>query len=58
MGKHLGEWMLNYAKAVLVDFQYPMWGLAVSLCNTGAIRVYERNGFVVVDEFSEFLQHP
>jgi GNAT superfamily N-acetyltransferase len=57
MGRGLGEWVLSYAKAVLVDFHFPMWGLAVSQCNVGAIRVYERNGFVVVDTFSEFLQH-
>lgn len=56
MGRGLGEWLLTYTKAVLVDMQFVMWGLAVSLCNVGAIRVYERNGFTVVDAFSEFLQ--
>ncbi len=57
MGRGLGEWMLTYTKAIFVDFNFTMWGLAVSQCNVGAIRVYERNGFVVVDTFSEFLQH-
>lgn len=56
MGKGYGEWLLKYAKAVLVDCGYAMWGLAVSQSNSGALRVYERNGFESVEFFSEFLQ--
>jgi ribosomal protein S18 acetylase RimI-like enzyme len=56
MGNGLGEWLLKYTKAVMVDMQYPMWGLAVTMSNAAAIKVYERNDFIPVDSFSEFLQ--
>lgn len=56
MGHGYGEFLLQYSKALLGDFQFPMWGLAVSKINVGAIKVYERNGFEPVDSFSEFLQ--
>ncbi|NBV41900.1 GNAT family N-acetyltransferase [bacterium] len=56
MGLGYGETLLKYCKAVLADMGFPMWGLAVTLSNVGAIRVYERNEFILVDAFSEFLQ--
>ena len=53
-GQGIGKALSYYFINQLSEMDYPLMGLAVTLCNTAAKKLYERLGFQVADVFYEF----
>ncbi|MCP4051377.1 MAG: GNAT family N-acetyltransferase [bacterium] len=57
-GQHLGETLIKQSIATLAAMGYPVVGLAVTVSNTSAIRLYEKLGFYFSETFFEFMKTP
>jgi ribosomal protein S18 acetylase RimI-like enzyme len=53
-GKGFGKKLLYQSLSTLIEKKYPIIGLAVTLSNKNAIKMYENIGFSVVEIFSEY----
>ena len=52
-GEGIGKKMLHHAIQVCQGLKYEMMGLAVTLSNTSALKLYETTGFYETDVFNE-----